>query len=265
MARRNGSRATVPIVVLILLIVTIGIGTIIVSPDSRAGRWIALIWGAVGVSSAIWQWTYHHVEAQRLRVNRASAWLRNPEVTWGLEVEYDVDDAREALASAQAILTGRTTPTDKLLSTSEHNLVAQLDGVTVRLEVDQSANELESTAVLRLDIPTSPRAWRGWKSFIDETVPPVLEDIDQAIAPSDRKYTVEIGFPKANPYFGLFVNQVPATSLIRFNLEYFEHPNRTGARIRVHSDKVQIVTNSPSSSRVLSLRYLTLQPTEEAA
>ena len=260
MERRRSWWTHWPLVVLIVVIVACGAAVLLVSAETTAGKVARLLWGVIPASIALWQYSYVHIEAHRLWVNRMRMWLANPELSWALEVEFDVPNAAAALSAAQACVVAQMTAVDTILSKDSRSFVAQVHGVTMRLASDRADEPENATAMLRLDVPASRRSWRGWKAFVDRDIPRLLEAVDQAVGPKARKFVIDISFIRDNPYFGLFVHQVPEASLVRFDIEYFEHPDRTGAVIRVHRDKIQIVTDSIQSSRVLSLQFLALEP-----
>lgn len=260
MERRHRRWTHWPLIVLIAVLVAFCIAVLMVPASSAAGRAVQLLFGVVPASFALWQYSYTHIESHRLRVNRARLWLTNPEVSWGLDAEFDVASGTTALVEARRCLVERMADQDAVLSETDQSLVAQMAGVTLRLTALRAEDPFESIDVLRLDVPSASRSWRGWQSFVDREMPRLLEEIERATSPSARKYTVEIAFARENPYFGLFVHQVPETSLTRFDIEYFEGPDRTGAVIRVHRHRIQITTDSLQSSRVLSMQYLALEP-----
>jgi hypothetical protein len=249
-----------PLMVLIGVMVVFGVAIVVVPRDSTVGRLTLVLWGAIPSSIALWQYSYSHLESHRLRVNRARLWLANPEVSWALDVELQVSDADAGLTAAAAAISDQMLATDVALANESQRFVTQFHGVTLRVVPDRFETAGEATEVLRLEIPSSSRSWRGWKTFVDRDVPLLLEAVNRAVAPVEQKLVVDIRFARENPYFGLFVRQVPEASLIRFDVEYFEHPDRTGAVVRVHRDKVQIVTDSIQSGRLLSLQYLALEP-----
>lgn len=261
MKGRHLWRTHLPLILLILIIVTLGIGVLVVDPASRAGRWVVVLWGIVPAAIAIWQYCYARIERHRLWVNRSHQWLTNPPVSWGLEVEYEVENAPVAFKAAADALRARMGPRDSLLSNDKRTFVVQIQGLTARLTLDEAHSLLDDPVqIVRLDFPVAQHAWRWCRDAVDSFVPLVLEDVERAVQSTTSKFVIDIGFVGHNPYFGLFVKDVPETSIVRFDIEYFQDPDRIGAVIRVHRDHITIVTDSIHSSRTLSLHYLALQP-----
>jgi hypothetical protein len=261
MKGRQTWRTHFPLFVLIAIIVVLGIGVLIVDPTSRTGRWIVVLWGIIPASVAIWQYCYTHIERHRLWVNRVRLWLSNPQVSWGLEVEYETVDAMRSFQAAQAAMRAQMGDQDDILSSSDDLFVAQFNGMAVRLGIDLFESPMDdATQIVRLDFPLAQYSWRWCRRLVDSAVPRLLEEVERAIQSAGSKFVIDIGFADRNPYFGLLVRDVPEASLVRFDIEYFQRPDRSGAVIRVHRDRIRVVATSIHSSRTLALHYLSLQP-----
>lgn len=261
MKGRHLWRTHLPLVILILIIAALGVGVLVVDPTSKAGRWVVVLWGIVPASVAIWQYCYARIERHRLWVNRTRLWLTNPQVSWGLEAEYETADAKASFGAVLAALSTQMTKADSILSSSSSVVVAQISGLTIRLTIDEFRSPMDDVSqIVRFDVPVAVHAWRGCRDVVDSLVPRLLEDVERAVQPTTRKFVIDIGFLGDNPYFGLLIKDVPEARLVRFDIEYFERPEQTGAVTRVHRDRIQIVANSIHSGRSLSLHYLALQP-----
>src|SRR5438874_1644161 len=75
---------------LLVIFVAIGVTALLLPVNSRLHDVAILLWGAVPVSVALWDFAYHRIERYRLFINRVRLWITNPESTWGLTAELDV-------------------------------------------------------------------------------------------------------------------------------------------------------------------------------
>jgi hypothetical protein len=231
-------------------------------PDSGVRKAAVLLWTLVPVALAICQYLYARVERFRLALNRGRFWVSNPESTWGLTTEYQVDDAFLAWKDAAEALEGMLRRGDKALTRADGNGVWITQGMTVQVALDTYSDPFDGEqAILRVEIPPVARPFRTWHKAIQDEAVPLVERIERALSPRARKFITRVTFPGDNPYFGLFIAQVGRTAVTRVDVEYFEQSAGEKDAVRVLADRLEVVTSSLLSAQRLSLRYLTLAAT----
>lgn len=261
MSKLHRASSYLPVLVLLGIFVAVGVVVLVVPNDSHVGRVTTVLWGVIPTSVAIWQYAYSRIETHRLRVNRVRFWLTNPESTWGLSCEFDVENGMDALRVAEGRVQARPAGTRQRVSASPGNSVWQLDGLTLRIEVDVADDPIsDPQTLLRVEFLPSPRAFRTWRRLLGGTVFDLVEQIEQSIRPSRRKYVARVAFPTDNPYFGLFVASISLAQVQRFEIDYFERRATEDDLVQVRADAVRMVTESAHAAKQLSLHYLALQP-----
>jgi hypothetical protein len=251
---------------LLLLVVFVGIGIValIVPADSTVGRTTRILWGVVPISIVMWQFAYSHFEKHRLLVNRSRFWVTNPELTWGVTVELDVDNGVEAFRNTVSLLEPAS-PRRRRLEATATTAVWQVDGLTLRVAADVADDPIGgSQSLLRVEFVPAPRAFRSWTKLLRSTVFDFLEQVERTVEPTDRKYVAHVSFPGSNPYFGLFVANVSLAAVDRFEIDYFEHRTTDRDLIQVRAEEVRVVSSSAHATKELSLRYLALSPIQTA-
>jgi len=251
-----------PIASLLVVIALLGAAALWLPANSTARRFALVMWGAVPTAVAIWQYCYVRVEKHRLFVDRTLFWLMNRESTWSLTAEFDVDDVELRFTEASAALLQLNG--SRKLSGGQKAEVWQINGTTVRLAADVASDPLRDTGVLTIEFPPAPRQFRVWPRVINETVDAVVSVVQDRLPAGKKKFVARVGFPGENPYFGLFISNVPLTTVKKFDIEIAEVTMSDTASVLVHKDRVDLVTSSMSSTRQLSLRYLALRSMEAA-
>lgn len=253
---KSGYRA---LVLLAGLFAAVGILALTIPATSKFHDAALVLWGAIPVSVALWDFAYHHIERHRLLVNRARFRITNPESNWGMTAEFDVDrPLPHALEAADATMKALLNRGDLCLSQGGGRSVWQISGMTIRVISDVASDPTGDTNVVRVEFPPARRSYRSWRPVIEDTVTIVVGRIEMALTPSAKKFVVQVGFPTDNPYFGLFVTDVGAQSVTRFDLDYFETRFHEKDVVRVKKDRMELVTETMLAARNLSLHYLAL-------
>jgi len=256
-----GPRGYGPLIVLVVLFLGVGALALLVPSGSAVHRVALVLWGAIPIAAALWEYAYRRIEAHRLLVNRVRFWISNPESRWGMVAEFDVADPKLAMDQAVGGLESLLGPGDQALSRSPRLSVWQIQGLTLRLEADMASDPTgDDQPLLRVEFPMAPRSFRKWHDVISETASAVMETIEKRVQPLEQKYVVTVGFPGENPYFGLFVNNVARSAVTRFEVDYFEQRATGCDVVRVRKDRMEMVTSSMHAARQLSLHYLALGP-----
>ena len=140
------------------------------------------------------------------------------------------------------------------------------DRLTLRLRrlVEASPIGDEDIQKLRIDFPMVQRSFRGLEKALRDQVVELFAEVERIVNAERCKYVVKIEFPGSNPYFGLFVTNVNRDMVDRFDIDIFETSYLGGAKdvVRVHADKIEVVTDTARAVEKLSSRYLALQAVE---
>jgi hypothetical protein len=216
-------------------------------------------WTVVPVAIAITQYMYARVDRFRFVLNRLYFRIVNPESTWGISAEFEVDDPSSSWAHVERWMDQTLKKSDRLLSRTSDTIVWVTKGTTFRIAKDIVLDEADSTeAILRVDLPPVTRAYRSWERAIQDQAVPLIGKLEDLIHPRERKYVSKVTFPGDNPYFGLFISQVSKSAVARVDIEYFEQSPDGRDTIRVRGDRVEMITSTLLAAQRLSLRYLTL-------
>lgn len=246
----------------ILAILFLGIGALaLLSADWRIHDAVLVLWGAVPSSVALWNYAYQRIERHRLAVNRAVFWVTNPESTWGLTAElFTSRPLADVHERANEVLRGFGHGATRLSETADVS-VWQINGSTVRVSGSSIPDPHggEEVGVIRIEFPPTPRSFRAWGPAIRDTVTVVVDRVVDAVRPDRQKYVVDVGFPGANPYFGLFVTSVGQAAVTAFQIDFVERRAHADDLVRVRKDRLELVTSSMHSARELSLYYLALK------
>lgn len=265
MAAPAPSRSAFRLLILLAVLFAL-IGTLVLLvPSTSALHDVALVlWGAVPVAVALWDFAYHRIETHRLRVNRLRFWLTNPESAWGMTAEFET---RMRLEAAMTLAGEAVTPLlvapDARLSHTSGESVWHIRGMTVRISAEVASNPYEGDKnIIRVEFPIMHRSYRSWSDVIRDTVTVVADRIDSAVEPLSRKFVVQVGFPGKNPYFGLFVTDIGLHAVTRFELDYWEQRAHERDLVRVKKDRMELITETMYAARELSLYYLALHGVE---
>jgi hypothetical protein len=258
--RRATAWRLLPLAFLVALVAVLGLAAARLKPGSDARTAANVLWGVIPTAAALWQYSFSRFERHRLWVNRMKYRLSNPESSWGLTAEFDVAIAT-AFTLAEATVDSLLTDQDHVLSRARGATVWQVSGLPLRLMSDvYSDGAGEDVEVIRLEFLRTPRAFRSWPRLLSRSVVRVVEAVDHAIVPEQRRFTVEVDFKGDNPYFGLFVSNVQQSAVARFEIDYFTADTPRSDVVQVRRDKVRVLTDSLTAARDLSLHYLALRP-----
>jgi hypothetical protein len=197
-------------------------------------------------------------------VNRWRLVVTNPESSWGLTVELDVENAKTGAAAANEAIAD--VKSSRQLASDAHVTVWTVNDTTVGISGESDTDMLgDDRDHVRIEVPTVRRAFRGLDSAIQTELAPVLQRVEQAVHPTHGKYVVRIHFPKVNPYFGLFVADLAPEAVSRFDIECIETDATNEVEVvSVKRDRIEIVASSLLAAQRLSLHYLSLQPMKKA-
>ena len=163
---------------------------------------------------------------------------------------------------------------DRLNDTAKINRVTKLDKHTRLIEI-KSAPTLRieyypstADAIFEAGNKTVPSVlvsihnyrvgYRVAANIIKREVAPLLEKIVDTIANADPRYRLTIEFDKANnPFFGLFISQLPENSVSRFSIQLNIRSYGAGNKVSVSESRLDIDTRAQSAFNDLAVEFLT--------
>jgi hypothetical protein len=257
---KTGLRQHWPLALLAVVVVAL-FAVFMFAPAASTVRdtaWILLT--GIPLVAFLLQYAYAHVPRWRLRVNRWRLLLTNPESSWGLTVDLDVENAKTGAAAANEAIAA--VKSSRQLASDPHVTVWTVNDTTVRITSESDTDMLgDDRDHVQVEVPTVRRAFRGLDGAIQTELAPILQRIEQAVQPTHAKYVVRIQFPKVNPYFGLFVADLAPEAVSRFDIECFETDATDEVDVvSVKRDRIELVASSLLAAQRLSLHYLSLQP-----
>jgi hypothetical protein len=216
-------------------------------------------WTVVPIAIAITQYMYARVERFRFALNRLYFRIINPESTWGISAEFEVDDPASSWAHVEQWVDQTIKKRDRVLSRTSDTIVWVAKGTTFRIAKDLTLDDIDSPEViLRVDLPPVTRAYRSWERAIQDQAVPLIGKLEDLVRPREKKFVSKVTYPGDNPYFGLFLSQVSKSAVARVDIEYFQQSPDGRDTIRIRNDRVEMITSTLLAAQRLSLRYLTL-------
>lgn len=253
----RGLRLHLPVVVLVVLVLVSAAYSVAGPQGEFLQRAATAVSGTVGVLFGAFNYSYRRVPQFRLWWSRQRLGFLNPESEWRLNAEYPVDgtDAlaavvqtvRECLGVEPGILTAR-------------EAMWALHGGALRATVHDDGDPVDGTShVLRLRIGPVVRSFRTMSGAVTDEYAPLLERVEAAVGAPDA-YTVRVGYPGDNPYFGLFVNEARPDDVTNFLVELRQQDVGGYDVVRAQPRQVEVAARNVRAVERLSKHYLALLP-----
>lgn len=225
-------------IVIITTIVAVKFTLITASVFITISGWLSF---AVRHLYSKWEWFY-------LKVQKVKFTLTNPDTLWSMTVRYKCSvDNQKVNDLRDEILKNTLLNKVKLYNLPSGDIeIRSNKGLILQLFFEE--NEIE------LFINDLPVTYSKSIETIEKTLNPLLEDIESIINPEVRSYILKVSMDGLNPYFGLYLNKIPSTSIINFDVKFVIEKNQ----VEITKDSVILTSEKKSILTNLTREYLTL-------
>jgi hypothetical protein len=188
-----------------------------------------------------WEWFY-------LNVQKIKFTVLNPDTLWNMTIRYQCDVSNEKINDLRnAIIDNKGLNNIKLYDLPSGDLEIRADK-GINLQLFYNEKELE---IFINDLPVT---YNYSLEIIEKILNPLLEEIESIVIPFKRTYILKVSLNGSNPYFGLYINKVPSSSVINFDIKFIVESNQ----VEINKDSVILTSDSKSILTNLSRDYLTL-------
>lgn len=206
-----------------------------------------------------------------LFVNRIRHRFNTNVLSWNLSANFRKSGLEpDVLLHIQRAITRATEASQsvKVKHTTAYSMILEIeDGPNIDVEYDpgtthtESEDVYESAPYIQVFINNYRVGFGHAEHVIKHEILPVLEVISREIQEDESRYTFNIRFDKnQNPYFGLYVAQLPTEliSLFAIKLNIASHGQRN--TVSVSENSVAINTKNQRALQDLALEFLTFDP-----
>lgn len=222
---------------------------------------ISLLILAAGVVPAI----IRHSPKLYLRVQYFRYYLANTETTWDLALQFRgaidpsrIDEFLEGLArrDPQGTLLLQSSSDRRLV---RYNRIFTLEFLLSEEETVDIGASRPTGDLRRVDVTLFEQqvGFRRSKSMLEESLIPLIEQFRNAMHPDSSSYALRVRFTGANPFVGMYIQQLRPELLRDFQFEFTLPAAEPGDYVRVDRTKLVVWASSLESFRRAALAGLT--------
>lgn len=176
---------------------------------------------------------YQRWEAFYLFVQRIKFYFINPSTNWDMVITYKGSFTKETFEMLIKRFIEDKKDGQKILYLSPNEVEVRVNGLTLQVfYVDDEDIEVH--------ILNYPVTYEKALDTLTGTISPLIESAESVIKPESKIYYLSVNFDDKNPYYGLYINKLSQSDVIRFNAVFKVQNNQ----VDVHKNKLTIRSSS---------------------
>ena len=231
------------------------------------GPGVRTILDALLIAGAAFPAIVRHIPKLHLAITKTWYAITNTSATWELQVRFSgIRDQRSPKLLGRALISWAggdssfvSQAQDRCVLRIGHRFVldvyapAQRDGMLPG-GVDDSE--------VSISVAPVTVGYRNSRRFLDKELLPLLERCSTELRASRALYGLKVGFPGANPFYGIYIQRLRLSSVREFKIEFQLSPLQGSGRIVVGKKGIEVVSESVSGLRSAASAALAFQMPE---
>lgn len=260
---------------LVVLIIIAGQGVLVWALLQKSTATLEAIGWITGAVIPFVGFLYNQLQKRSLLVfrltNKVRSLFSSHVLTWSLSANLRKKNLTSAVIEeiTQKLLAENTERSKiRVKRISRNNHIIEIDpGPTIDLGYTPGSyiadvdHDEEKWPYVQITISNYRVGYRQADYVIRREILPVLETIDSVVQAAESKYTFNIEFDKdKNPFFGLYVAQLPPEIISKFYIRLTIDNNGQNGTVLVSESNLSINTRTQQALQNLALEFLTFDP-----
>ena len=209
--------------------------------------------------------TIRHTPRLYLELVKLRYWITNHETKWRVSVQLTGAFASVDMDALVQRLVSEAPGSTLLQGADRLWLIQYKDEVVLKLHWERSMAAIQGALLPakqaeQFTISTSRQnvSFRGSRRMLEEAIVPLCEGIIATVRPESGTYTLDIEFDGANPFIGLYLEQLAVDKVRAFSLECALAGLPADSYVRISLNGMTVVTSSLDGLRRGALMCLGL-------